>query len=534
MIHFKSTQIDKDGAENRNAYEYKNEKLTPEQLAVELYDENNFQVLWAENDYWWTVMALLYWDVIFAPVEGAVVTGSGMISTYDDNFDQLFEEWVKRKNGKPFDFGTEHFYIERRGLIENKFKELSNKDLVRVIEKNYDKYHGRLCRPVNDWGKLSKEELSEPLHFIDNQVINAITLRLISDFHNSRQGLPDLLAWNEEEFRFVEVKNQNDSVSLDQKDWHMFLSEFLGVEVELFLINPSEAKEESIKSFYHPLNQKVKVSIGDTSSKYEDEAIDKLKEMPSYTTYERNDETRRSAVFEISRDSINDLFDILDLTNRWKSQEVCISGDKIDSTNLRRSLSIYKNAVNDSITIDNISSFFSFNAKFGNSVFNFRELQSNKWKDYGYIDSEKKAWVFSKKKIKEKAEQEIEKVKYDPFLKERTIEKAIEDLPEVINPKEQQWWAFSDDSYTVWFREEGDWVSLYGDSDFPGISQMVGVEKINQVQKAKARGYDNAASSVETTVSIDKQSSSSKGGSKSIGGDLVKVFRVISKIFRSF
>jgi len=53
--------------------------------------------------------------------------------------------------------------------------------------------------------------------------IAAICERLAHKFRYARAGFPDLVVWNEKEFKFVEVKGPGDSLSAKQSCWIDFL-----------------------------------------------------------------------------------------------------------------------------------------------------------------------------------------------------------------------------------------------------------------------------------------------------------------------
>ena len=62
---FEATKLG--GSSGKALYQGRDDRgVTIEQLALEQYKQLGFEGLWSENDYWWTIMSLLYWDALFA------------------------------------------------------------------------------------------------------------------------------------------------------------------------------------------------------------------------------------------------------------------------------------------------------------------------------------------------------------------------------------------------------------------------------------------------------------------------------------
>ena len=92
-----------------------------EQLAQQYYSSQGYSSTWSENDFWWEVMALLFWDIIFARIEGAVVVINDG-EEYDpqpgnEEFEKSFSTFIQM-NGMPHDFFTIEFY-QRRPVRRN-------------------------------------------------------------------------------------------------------------------------------------------------------------------------------------------------------------------------------------------------------------------------------------------------------------------------------------------------------------------------------------------------------------------------------
>lgn len=213
-----------------------------EEAAIKYYESMGYKALWTENNYWWMLMSLFFWDIIFAPIKGAVrasVDGVNVeIDPEDTKFQVLYRHAVEI-NGMPSDFFYPEFYTRREQLIMNKIKTLLNSNLTDVLRQSYEENYGKTCRPIEDWNKYKLEELFISIQKVDKDSLLKILARLISNFNQNRAGLPDLIVYNESEFFFSEVKSENDKLSERQRKWHHFLTNEVGIKVEVFLINQS-------------------------------------------------------------------------------------------------------------------------------------------------------------------------------------------------------------------------------------------------------------------------------------------------------
>jgi hypothetical protein len=179
-------------------------------------------------------MALIFWDEIFAPIEGV--------------FNPM--PLYSRMNDIPNDFFKAEFYQKRKTLINNRLMKLKNADLSSEISNSYQKNYGKCCRPIEDWDRYTLNELLIPTRVMDKHAFLEILTRLITNFIDKRSGLPDLIVFNNDELFFSEVKSEKDRISNNQREWHLFLAKKLKYKVDLFLVNHSERKINNIKSSY--------------------------------------------------------------------------------------------------------------------------------------------------------------------------------------------------------------------------------------------------------------------------------------------
>lgn len=118
-----------------------------EQIALKAFEERGWQGVWGENSLWEFMMALLFWDVFFAPIEGM----------WEPLFAQGSTLW---EQDMPRDWGGPEFYERRRSLIAQRLECLRSVDLHEEINNLYFTNCGRRCRPIWNWNKFSAAQLA--------------------------------------------------------------------------------------------------------------------------------------------------------------------------------------------------------------------------------------------------------------------------------------------------------------------------------------------------------------------------------------
>lgn len=255
-ISFINIEIKKIESQQRGKakYSWKGKDLFAEEIAIKYYEKNGYEASWTENYYWWFLMALIFWDEIFAKIKGAVTVNNGgvsvEISPNDPTFDERFK-FMQEMNGMPSGFFKPVFYQKRKKIIDNKIRQLKKADLETEISNSYKTNYGKNCRPIEDWDRYTLNQLIIPIKRMDKSAFLGIMERLISNFNENRRGLPDLIVYNDNELFFSEVKSEKDRVSDKQRAWHLFLAEEMQIKVDLFLVNHGKRKINNIKSSYH-------------------------------------------------------------------------------------------------------------------------------------------------------------------------------------------------------------------------------------------------------------------------------------------
>lgn len=188
-----------------------------EDLVLEHYSKQGYKGIFSENQYWWNIMGVLFWNVIFANIPDVYIS-----------------------TDMPVDLFTEEFYIRRAKIIDdrisnltgNRFLGLRKPNIEKELRSSFKRYYGQPCRPI-EWGSYSVEQLSfAPKTLADGQLV-AIMLRLLKNFNEYRRGLPDLFLMRDKELLFVEVKAENEKVADHQYDWLEFLKNIEGLSTEI-------------------------------------------------------------------------------------------------------------------------------------------------------------------------------------------------------------------------------------------------------------------------------------------------------------
>ena len=86
--------------------------------------------------------------------------------------------------------------------------------------------------------------------YLNKEQLKLIFERMGDDFKYYAYGLPDLIVYNDKEFIFVEVKSKMDVPSFRQIQWHKFLTEVVGINVVLFMINKTGREIRNIEKSY--------------------------------------------------------------------------------------------------------------------------------------------------------------------------------------------------------------------------------------------------------------------------------------------
>lgn len=118
----------------------------------------------------------------------------------------------------PEDFGSANYYLRRREVIDSCFVDMEASSLAALYDsllRETEFIRDYLWVADDDAVNLGKKALE----ILPKGMVVKSLKWAIADFWNRQSGWPDLLVFNNNEFRFSEVKSPHDKLSQDQMNW---------------------------------------------------------------------------------------------------------------------------------------------------------------------------------------------------------------------------------------------------------------------------------------------------------------------------
>ncbi len=182
-----------------------------EQAVLAHYRQQGWAGVHSENWLWNASFGLLLWDIIYDPKLGV--------------FHSPFQL-------APSDLHSPEFYPRREARIEARLAMLQKPACAFAIMRDHFDAKQGVANPFVAW----HEELPGLLEIMVLRLPasgHAAALRHLGrNIRRHSSGLPDLFLWNETNYRFVEVKAENDHLSGHQFEWLRLLND-AGIEVSL-------------------------------------------------------------------------------------------------------------------------------------------------------------------------------------------------------------------------------------------------------------------------------------------------------------
>ncbi len=176
------------------------------ELAVkEHFEQLGYQVFYSENLLLNGLFGLAFWDVLFAPVEGA---------------------FINRYQYRPLDLYHSDFASKRQVLIDQVFDNISISGLSGLTHTYQAKFG--IANPFVHWSGFSLELLQSCIKHIPHQLVISLFKVMLTDLKLYRSGMPDLIAFKGGEFEWIEVKGPGDKLQDNQWRW---IAHFLQLEV---------------------------------------------------------------------------------------------------------------------------------------------------------------------------------------------------------------------------------------------------------------------------------------------------------------
>ncbi|XP_008196328.2 fanconi-associated nuclease 1 isoform X2 [Tribolium castaneum] len=208
------------------------EYLSVEQKALKHYETMGFPSgLHCEGSVIIAAFYLLFWDIIYEEY----VRGT----------------FISSVQSAPLDMHTPYFYKNRERSIQKRLDEIRDKwkniELRTKLSRAWDLHSHE--NSVIEAAVPKSDHIFDVIMCIGRPVLAKIFERLVQNFKVYQSGFPDLIVWNVEEGRakFVEVKGENDKLSIKQKLWLNYLCDS-GASVEVCRVEPKATKKQFKRS----------------------------------------------------------------------------------------------------------------------------------------------------------------------------------------------------------------------------------------------------------------------------------------------
>jgi len=168
---------------------------------LEHYEDLGFKGFHCETRILTTLFALLFWDVIFANIPGALETP--------------FQD-------APLDLCEDTFYYARKDLIEARLAEIRDGKGPEILQRHDEQYREKETWCVGlSWDLCEREDLVDIVKCLGGKSLSTICKLFCEDYRGRRSGGPDLFIWKAEQqlCKFVEVKGPGDIPQENQKLW---------------------------------------------------------------------------------------------------------------------------------------------------------------------------------------------------------------------------------------------------------------------------------------------------------------------------
>jgi hypothetical protein len=185
------------------------------------YRGQGWNGLHSENWLWNAAFGLLLWNIIYDPAFG------------------VFHSPLQLA---PSDLHEPTFYTRRQHAIESRLATLHDPDdALAIMRRSFAMKQG-LANPFISWHEDLPGIMDVLLRRLPPAGLAAALRHLARNVGRHCRGLPDLFLWTESEYRFVEVKAENDHLAPHQFEWlQVLIKAGIRVDVERVLRPPTKA-----------------------------------------------------------------------------------------------------------------------------------------------------------------------------------------------------------------------------------------------------------------------------------------------------
>ncbi len=167
------------------------------EIAVkEHFESLGWRVFYLENQFLNGLFGLVFWDIIFSSVDGA---------------------FINAYQSAPLDLYHPDFIKNRKGAIEQRVKQIRSGD-CQCIDKHFYQKQG-ITNALVHWGSIDEMLLNLIKQSISHEMLADLFEVMLQDLKLYRSGMPDLIAFKQQEFQWIEVKGPGDSLQESQWRW---------------------------------------------------------------------------------------------------------------------------------------------------------------------------------------------------------------------------------------------------------------------------------------------------------------------------
>jgi hypothetical protein len=184
-----------------------------ELAVVEALNNEGWQAFYLENQFLNTLFGLAFWDILFAPVEGA---------------------FVNPYQRQPLDLYRKEFVESRTQLVERRLNDIQQQGIDYLVDRHINKYG--LQNPFIVWELLDDSWLTLAMESISKDQLVGLFEVILSDMRAYRAGQPDVVAFKDGDWMWCEVKGPGDKLQHNQIRW-MKQFEKLNIHYQVCYVN---------------------------------------------------------------------------------------------------------------------------------------------------------------------------------------------------------------------------------------------------------------------------------------------------------
>ncbi|MGR5284101.1 VRR-NUC domain-containing protein [Vibrio maritimus] len=184
-----------------------------ELAVVEALNKEGWQAFYLENQFLNTLFGLAFWDILFAPVEGA---------------------FVNPYQRQPLDLYRKEFVESRKQLVERRLNDIRQQGIAYLVDRHKNK--NGLQNPFIVWELLDDSWLTLAMESIPNDQLVGLFEVILSDIRAYRAGQPDVVAFKDGDWVWYEVKGPGDKLQHNQIRW-MKQFERLNIRYQVCYVN---------------------------------------------------------------------------------------------------------------------------------------------------------------------------------------------------------------------------------------------------------------------------------------------------------